>query len=215
MNAFDEFYNGLHNKKIVMLFKIPKFNELKYPVIFTYPQIEIIFKHTLNMKFKVIFGFMYLMGLKPNEVIFLKLENYNPKNKTIILFDKQGIESRTLHVPEPLTILIDIYRTRNKPKVYMFVGRDNKKYNERTAERYFTNALKGCNIIIEASLETLRSSYIAHQLMCGMDKNTLKHLTGLKSLRSINAYLQDNLDVDNIKIFTTGVDLLYHNEDRN
>jgi hypothetical protein len=47
-----------------------------------------------------------------------------------------------------------------------------------------------------------------------MDKNALKHLTGLKSLRSINPYLQDNLDIDDIKKFTDGVDLMYHNEDR-
>ena len=84
INAFDEFYNGLLDKKYVMAFKISKFIELKYPLTLTYPQIELIFKHTLNMKYKVIFGLMYLMGLKPKEAIYLKLEHYNKNHRTIV-----------------------------------------------------------------------------------------------------------------------------------
>ncbi len=211
VKAFDTYFNLYLNRNFKMCFNVPKYVDSKTPLIFTYIELLLIFNLTKILKFKTVFGLMYMLGLKPSEITCIKNEHYNAYHKFIIIIDKQGI-SKKLNVPDSLVKLLAIYQKRHTTKIYMFEYKAKQHKNERSFENYFNQILRVSGIIKHVTLETLRNTYIAHQLQCGTDRNKLKYLLGLHSMRLINKS-QNDFKLEDPCVFTNGIDLLNYEEE--
>ena len=207
--AFELFYHGMLHKIFKMNFKTNKNPDLKIPSIFNDCDTLLIFKETKNLKCRLFFGIMLLLGLKPQETLAIKIEDYNIKEKSLTIPNARNKTSRKLDVPEMLVKMITVYIRRTRVKVRLFEGRERKAYHIGYIERYFQYVLKICGIEKHLRLESFRNTYIANQIEGGTEQNILLSKLGLKSIRSIALIRQNiHLDIDNIRKINDGTEIL-------
>ena len=193
VSAFEYFFNGMHERGFNLDFDVVKYTDKKIPVHFTHQEIKLIFDSILDIKTKLLFALMYLFGLKPNEVFHLAKDCYNKKEKTILVTNFKGNPVMILDISVDLGNLINTYLKRNDLENWFFEGRNHKIYSDRGVELTFKKNLKKLKINKSATLQTFRHTYAHHQSELGMDKNTLKNILSLKSLRSLNNYRQSTM----------------------
>ena len=135
-------------------------------------------------------------GLKISEVINLKFIHFNLKNKTL------SIENNRVIFLTNKTFLLLSYLTLNKnPNSFIFSNSKNKKHNIRNLRRYVSDFLDDTGFT-DCSINTLRNTFIIHQLKKGVDTNYIAKYVGNTSILSLNRYIK-LLEKDYRKITNT------------
>ena len=209
VKAFDMFFNQYHNRNLKICFKTPKNTETKIPDYFIYPELLLFFSKMEDDMYKMIFALMYLLGLKPGEVVNIEIKHYNEKLKSILFVNKIGVLSRKLNIPNPIALLIKKDRKRSLNKKYLFEDKHQEKISVKLLEQHFKTIFKKTHILKKVTLQVFRNSYIEHQIESGMDKKILLSLLGVNNLRYLSYYRLKALNnINTIRVFTDGTDLL-------
>jgi len=212
LTAFDLFYNKYHDRNIPINLKDSKNSDTKIPEFLIYPELLLFFSKTKNDIFQKIFALMYLLGLKPCEVINIELIHYNEKDRSISITNKKGKPMRILKIPMPIFILFKKDKVGNTNLKWLFEVEFQKKLNIKLLERHFNIIFKKTHILKKVTLQVFRNSYIEHQIESGMDKKILLSLLGVNNLRYLSHYRQLALkNINTIRVFTDGADLLDNN----
>jgi integrase/recombinase XerD len=160
----------------------------KIPQVFTKEEIRQILGSISNVKHKLILGLMYSSGLRVSEVVNVKVQDFEFKDKMLRVREAKGKKDRMTILSEKVAGVMEKYLKNKKLEQYAFESERGGKLTERTVQKVFTEALEKSGIKKSASCHCLRHSFATHLLEAGYDIRYIQVLLGHKRLETTQVY---------------------------
>jgi integrase/recombinase XerD len=178
-----------HKKKYILEeIKIPK-KAKTLPKILTIDEIKLLFKNTRFGRNRLMLQFMYGSGSRVSEVVNLKLEDLNLKEKTATIRSGKGNKDRMIILSK--NWIIDLKKYLNKKKIqseYVFSKKNGKKLSTDTIQRIVRKSAKKAGILKQVTPHCLRHSYATHLLEKGVNIRYIQSLLGHSNLNTTQIY---------------------------
>ncbi|MGL2995047.1 tyrosine-type recombinase/integrase [Flavobacterium sp. TSSA_36] len=140
----------------------------------------------------------YVTGMRKSELIELRLEDVNCKERLIKVVGKRDKE-RLIPMLDSMVSLIELYlRERAKYEVvvlqdYFFVTSKGLKLSQSFVYRVINLYFSGVSEKVKKSPHVIRHTFATHLLDNGADLNSIKELLGHSSLASTQVYVNSSL----------------------
>lgn len=165
-------------------------NDRKLPTVFSREELKRLFAAPQRLKHRVLLSLIYSAGLRVSEVCALKITDIDSDRMQIKIRQSKGNKDRYVILSENILIGLRKYYKSNKPKVYLFNGKEKgKPLGHGAVQQTFRLAMKKAKINKEASVHTLRHTYATHLLEDGVDIVTIKELLGHSNIETTMMYL--------------------------
>ncbi len=155
-------------------------------------------KNFFEIRDKAMMELIYSCGLRVSELISLKLNDINIKDKLIRVIGK-GRKERILpfgkFAENSLQRYLDIRKKfiKDKDNNYLFLNYRGGKISSRSVRRIIAKYIKLTSIKRKISPHTLRHTFATHLLQAGMDLRSIQELLGHSKLSTTQIYTQLNL----------------------
>lgn len=210
VNAIKLFYKTIENTTILVdLIHRPK-NYNPLPKVLSIEEITSIINSIENIKHKCMISLIYSAGLRRSELLNMKIEDIHRQRMQITIISSKNKKDRIVPLSEYVLEMLRLYYVEYRPKIYLFEGRDDAKYNERSLAMVLKKACEKAKINRSVNLHMLRHSYATHLLETGTDLRYIQELLGHKSSKTTEIYthvsqksldkIKSPLDQLNIKI---------------
>ncbi|MEK6969503.1 MAG: tyrosine-type recombinase/integrase [Nanoarchaeota archaeon] len=167
------------------------------PQVLNKEEIQSLFNATLNLKHHFLLMVLYYTGIRLNEVVNLRWEDFDFERKTIHLKVAKGTKDRVLFLHPQIEDLIRRFGLRKEGLV--FQSNLNKKYNLRSVQLVVRQAAQRAEIKKRVTPHTLRHSFATHLLEAGADIRSIQQLLGHKDLKTTQIYTHvANKDIKNL-----------------
>ena len=186
--AIKFWYQDVLGKKMQLDYLYPDRGEFKIPVVFSQAEIKLILANSENLKHKAILATVYSCGLRVSELTNLKITDIDSNTMTVTIRQSKGNRDRVVVLAEKLLVLLREYFKEYKPKDYLFEGRANGRYSERSVQQILKQILTKLKINKQGSVHSLRHSYATHLIEQGTDVRFVKDLLGHKSIKTTLIY---------------------------
>lgn len=186
--AIKFWYQDVLGKKMQLDYLYPDRGEFKIPVVFSQAEVKLILKNSENLKHKAILATVYSCGLRVSELTNLKITDIDSNTMTVTIRQSKGNRDRVVVLAEKLLVLLREYFKEYKPKDYLFEGRANGRYSERSVQQILKQILTKLKINKQGSVHSLRHSYATHLIEQGTDVRFVKDLLGHKSIKTTLIY---------------------------
>ena len=156
------------------------------PAVATKEQYIEVLKHCTHLRSKIALTLMFQNGLRSDEILGIKTENYNPKEKTILLLDTKNHNDYQIYLTDSLANMIDEYVNYDS-EYLLHTGKGTK-----IQYRCFYDEIK--NICIKAGCPELHCHSFRHgSAVTLLDNNVnlfiIKEHLRHKSIQSTQRYL--------------------------
>ncbi len=165
-------------------------------------EIKLLIKNIKNSKHKIMIALMYSAGLRVSELINLKVEDLELKNRYGFVRNGKEGKDRLFIISERLApVLKQIILDNNLGKEdYLFLSRRNKKYSVRTIQKIVKDASKKAGLDFkEIHPHTLRHSFATHLIEQGDCVGDVQAMLGHKSQETSLNYIHSSGKMLNIK----------------
>ena len=186
--AIKFWYQDVLGKKMQLDYLYPDRGEFKIPVVFSQAEVKLILANCENLKHKAILATVYSCGLRVSELTNLKITDIDSNTMTVTIRQSKNNRDRVVVLAEKLLILLRDYFKEYKPKEYLFEGRTNGRYSERSVQQLLKQLLAKLKINKQGSVHSLRHSYATHLIEQGTDVRFVKDLLGHKSIKTTLIY---------------------------
>jgi integrase/recombinase XerD len=116
-------------------------NEKKLPVVLTIDEITRLLNRTSNIKHKTILALMHTCGLKPGELVRLKIRDIDSIRGIIRLKQTRGRKERYTLLSKTALLCLREYWLNYRPNAWLFPGnKPGKHLSAKSAERIFQRA---------------------------------------------------------------------------
>jgi site-specific recombinase XerD len=181
------FEQVLHRPK--MFFDIPRPKKPQsLPRMLSQREIRLLFKQVENPKHLLALQLCYGMGLRVSEVVQLKLEHINSKERQVLIKSAKGKKDRYVPLPDSVLPLMRKYYLMFKPKEYLLEGQFGGAYSKMSVQTVFRNAMQKAKIYKKIGVHGLRHSYATHLLEQGADIRFVQELLGHNSIKTTQIY---------------------------
>ncbi len=199
LNAINFFYRDILKKHKLVDFKFAKRSK-KLPVVLSRDEIQRVLDSIKNSKHRLLIALSYGAGLRISEAINLKVQDINLNEFTIHLKEAKGKKDRLTIFPEKLKFDIQNLVAGKDGERYVFESERGGKLTERSAQKFFANALQASKINKPATFHSLRHSFATHLLENGTDVRYVQELLGHANIRTTQIYTKVmNPSLKNIK----------------
>ncbi|MDD4754352.1 MAG: tyrosine-type recombinase/integrase, partial [Desulfitobacteriaceae bacterium] len=141
-----------------------------------------------NIKHKCIVQLLYGCGLRLNELLHLKLTDFDVKNKVIVIRNTNGGKDRLVMLSPLLLESLRSYYNEYHPNEYLIEGQGGGLYSEKSVQTIVKNAALKAGIIKKVTPHTLRHSFATHLVENGTDIRYIQELLGHKSVNTTEIY---------------------------
>lgn len=186
--AIKFWYQDVLGKKMQLDYLYPDRGEFKIPVVFSQAEVKLILKNSENLKHKAILATVYSCGLRVSELTNLKITDIDSNTMIVTIRQSKGNRDRVVVLAEKLLVFLRDYFKEYKPKDYLFEGRANGRYSERSVQQILKQILTKLKINKQGSVHSLRHSYATHLIEQGTDVRFVKDLLGHKSIKTTLIY---------------------------
>jgi len=155
-------------------------------------------ENLLEIRDKAMMELIYSCGLRVSELISLKLNDVNMKDKLIRVIGK-GRKERILPfgkiAENSLRRYLDIRNKfiKNKDNNYLFLNYRGGRISSRSVRRIIAKYIRLASIKRKISPHTLRHTFATHLLQAGMDLRSIQELLGHAKLSTTQIYTQLNI----------------------
>lgn len=168
-----------------------KYKENKLPEVLNNEKILAVFSKVRNYKHKAILYLVYSSGLRVGEVVRLKVEDIDVERMMVHIRQGKGRNDRYTILSEVALKALRKYAAIEKPDDWLFLGGKEGSYlTERSIQKIFSRACKDAKIKKNASVHTLRHSFVTHLLEGGTDLRYIQELLGHKSSKTTEIYIR-------------------------
>lgn len=158
----------------------------KLPQVLNREEIQLIFESTFNLKHRLVLMLLYYTGVRLDELLNLKWEDFDFQRKTLHLKTAKGSRERVLFFHQKTIDLINTFGLKKEGLV--FQSNRNKKYNSRSIQMIVRTAAQKAGIKKKVTPHTLRHSFATHLLEAGADIRSIQTLLGHKNLQTTQIY---------------------------
>jgi integrase/recombinase XerD len=166
--------------------KRPK-RDKQIPVVLTKDEVSDLINSTKHKKSKLMISLTYACGLRVSELLNLKKQDLDFKEKTGFIQRGKGRKDRVFNIPESLAKELQQLSESLSQYDYLFQGK-NGKLTSRNLQKIVKNALKKSNITKDIHPHTLRHSFATHLLEAGVDIRKIQELLGHADLSTTQIY---------------------------
>lgn len=176
----------------------PKKNKT-IPEILTPEEIKKMIDSTTNIKHKLILKILYGCGLRVSEIVELKKEDINFKEKLIHIKLAKGKKDRFVKIPTSAAYELENYANILSDKIF-FPSNRGGKLTTATIQAIVETAAKKAEIKKEVYPHLLRHSFATHLLENGTDLRIIQKLLGHADIKTTQIYTQiSQANIKNIK----------------
>jgi integrase/recombinase XerD len=170
----------------------PMRSQSKLPEIFSFEELERLFKCASNRKNKALLMTTYGAGLRVSEVVNLKLSDIDSSSRmTIRVSQGKGNKDRYTILSNRLLTELRAYYREYKPALWLFYGSyTGQQMSIGTAQTLYYNAKERAGITKKGGIHTLRHCFATHLLEAGVDLRTIQSLMGHASIITTMGYLR-------------------------
>lgn len=162
--------------------------EKKLPIVLSQKEIQALFNVCENVKHKVILSLLYAGGLRVSELINLKWENIDRKNRVIHIRQSKGKKDRQVMLPEQLINLLEKYWKQYHSKEYVLNGQDSLQYSERSINNVLKQLGEKAGVKKRIYAHLIRHCTMTHLLEAGTDISIIQKLAGHSSPKTTQIY---------------------------
>lgn len=195
ISTLKSFYNYLESEDIIknnpmVLISNPK-KEKKLPNYLNYEDTEKLLKTPdINTKeglmAALILEMLYSTGVRVGELVSIKVNDINRKERSILVFGK-GRKERIVFYGSNCEKLLNKYLEKHQ-ELYLFTNKHGEKINERTVRQIVSDTAKKAHINVKVTPHTLRHTYATHLLNDGADLKSVGDLLGHENLSTTGIY---------------------------
>ncbi len=200
------FKHYLKKGAIIENIKTPKRSK-SLPKVLSKDEIKSLFKATKFGRNRLMLQFMYGSGSRVSEVVKLKVEELNIKERTALIKSGKGNKDRIIILSKDW--LSDLKKYLNKKKVkseYVFSKKNGKPLSTDTVQRIVRSSAKKAEITKHVTPHSLRHSYATHLLEAGVNIRYIQSLLGHSNLNTTQIYT--NVASDQLKKVESPLDKL-------
>lgn len=162
--------------------------EFKLPIVISKQEILSIINNTNNIKHKCIVELLYGSGLRRSELLNLKLNDVDSKRMLLRVEGSKGNKDRQTLLSKTSLNHLRLYFTEYRPQVYLFEGRNGKKYSGASVLKIVKIAAEKAKIRVRVTPHVLRHSFATHLLESGTDLRQIQVLLGHGSSKTTEIY---------------------------
>jgi integrase/recombinase XerD len=179
-----------HYLKIHILddIKVPKKSK-SLPKVLTKQEIKELFHATHFGRNRLMLQFMYGSGSRVSEVVKLKIDDLNFKEKTAMIRAGKGNKDRLIILSKDW--ISDLKKYLKKKKIYsdfVFSKKNGKPLSTDTVQRIVKESAIKAGITKHVTPHSLRHSYATHLLEAGTNIRYIQSLLGHASLNTTQIY---------------------------
>ena len=178
----------------------------KLPKVISLEEVELIIRHTNNIKHKCIVSLLYSAGLRRSELLNLKMEDIDSKRMIINIRDAKRNKDRITILSNFVLEDLRLYYKEWKPKNYLFESPRGEKYSPASVLKIIKNAARKAGITKSVSPHMLRHSFATHLLENGTDLRYIQVLLGHSSSKTTEIYTQ--VATNKLKAIKSPIELL-------
>ncbi len=160
----------------------------KLPTVISKEEILSIIESTNNIKHRCIVQLLYGSGLRRSELLNLKPNNVDSKRMLVRVINSKGGKDRQTLLSKKTLHDLRLYFAEYRPKVYLFEGRNGKKYSGESVLSIVKNAAAKSRIPVKVTPHVLRHSFATHLLESGTDLRQIQVLLGHSSTKTTEIY---------------------------
>jgi integrase/recombinase XerD len=188
---------------------LPK-KEKRLPEVLTKEEVRNLIESTDTVKSRLMVSLLYSTGLRVSEIVNLKVEDLNLKEKTGWVRKGKGSKDRLFVLSGDLSQEIDEYlRTRGKENVYVFSK--TKPLTTRNIQKIIKGTKDRAGINKKVTPHTLRHSFATHLLEQGIDIRIIQAMLGHSSLSTTQVYT--HVSSEQLMKVKNPLDVLFEKED--
>jgi integrase/recombinase XerD len=159
------------------------------PKILTKQEIKELFHATHFGRNRLMLQFMYGSGSRVSEVVKLKIEDINIKERTAMIRGGKGNKDRLIIISKDWIKGLKKYLKKKKIKTdYVFTKKNGKSLSTDTIQRIVRESAKKAGITKHVTPHSLRHSYATHLLEAGTNIRYIQALLGHSSLNTTQIY---------------------------
>ena len=169
----------------------------KLPIVLSKESVVRLLASATNPKHRALLAIMYGSGMRPFEVVALKVADFHVQTdeKTIHVRNGKGGKDRHVNCPAfVLKVLSKYYRQLKKQNIqseWLFPGIDsNKHLDSETIGAIYRRLKPIAKIHDDSCCYSLRHSFATHSLEDGVDIRTIQEIMGHSSLEVTMIYLK-------------------------
>lgn len=186
--SIDKFYLSVFNRQLYVKHLYPRTQNKSLPVYLTALEVSRLMDNLTNIKHKCIVQLLYGCRLRLNELLHLKLTDFDVKNKVIVIRNTNGGKDRLVMLSPLLLESLRSYYNEYHPNEYLIEGQGGGLYSEKSVQTIVKNAALKAGIIKKVTPHTLRHSFATHLVENGTDIRYIQELLGHKSVNTTEIY---------------------------
>jgi len=198
-NALRFYYDLMWKKGFFNSIPLPRKDE-QIPSVLTKQEILLMIKVTRNLKHRIILMFLYSAGLRLGELVQLRVDDLDFKEKIGAVRKGKGRKDRYFILSDRLIFCL---------RKHLAGKRENKRLldvTKRTVQSVVKTAARKAEIRKKVTPHTLRHSFATHLLERGVDIRYIQRLLGHASLKTTQVYT--NVSMAMIKEIKSPLDSL-------
>lgn len=202
ISALRTFYNyllenGLIKSNIFLNVKNPKL-EKKLPNYLNYNEIEEILESIDistedGLEKRLLIEMFYSTGCRVGEMVNVKINDIDLKNKTIKVMGK-GSKERIVYFGDYASKYLEMYLLGKDRKGYLFTNKKGEKLTIEEVEYIIKDIMKHISNKTHVTPHTLRHTFATHLLNNGADIRTVQELLGHANLSTTGIYTHVSSD---------------------
>lgn len=160
------------------------------PILLSIDEIRRMFQCTANKKHLAILATLFSTGIRRQELVDLKLSDFDKTNHVIYIRHGKGNKFRKVPYNDVLKKYLEPYYREDKPKEYLFENPDNGgKYSPESVLKVVKQMAAKAGIAKRAYTHLIRHVNIT--FLCEQKENmaTIREITGHKSDKSLQTYI--------------------------
>ena len=200
LNALKFYYRQILKRKF--FFDIKGAKKSNYlPTVLSKEEIERMLAVTENPKHHFLISLMYSAGLRVSEAVKIRMRDFDPDRKMIMVRQGKGNKDRCTLLSEKLLPVLKKQMALKKPTDYLFTGAGGKSHlTSESAEKIVRKAAQIAGVSKKVSCHTLRHSFATHLLEAGTSIRYIQELLGHAKLETTQIYTKvANTNLQTIK----------------
>lgn len=170
--------------------------EIRYPEALYLEQIEELFKKNkertddLKLRDQAIIELLYATGVRVSELVSIKMNAIDFRNRTIRVFGKGRKERMVIFSESCRTTLKDYLNDNNlkRSSDYLFVNAKGEQLTTRGVEYILEQIQNKCGVQLGLHPHMLRHTFATHLLEGGADLRVIQELLGHESINTTQVY---------------------------
>jgi len=211
--AMHYFFKEYLKMNIIDNIKTPK-KAKSLPKVLSKEEIKAIFSETKFGRNRLLLKLIYGSGCRVGEIVKLKVDDLNFKEKTAMIRSGKGNKDRIIILSKDWIIELKKYLKKKKiQSEYVFSKKNGTNLSTDTVQRIIKESAKKAGITKRVTPHCLRHSYATHLLESGTNIRYIQTLLGHSSLNTTQIYT--NVASEQLKKIESPLDNLKSKKNEN